>query len=80
MHLQWALLMAGCELVLYLYVWLVAKLRELLDVHYLARSSDRLAMIWLAEVVGSPDVAICEQRMAGWISEIGLAIMKEFIM
>jgi hypothetical protein len=60
----------------------VAKLREWLDVlvHYLARSSDRLAMRWLAKVVGSPDGAIYELKMAGWISKRGLAIMKEFIM
>jgi hypothetical protein len=62
-----------------LYVWLVAKLREWLDVHYLARRSDRLSMRWLAKV-GSPDGAIYELKMAGWISKRGLAIMKEFIM
>jgi hypothetical protein len=61
--------MAGRELVLFLYVWLVAKLREWLDVHYLARSSDRLAMRWLPEV----NVAIVELSMAGWISKRGLA-------
>ncbi len=36
-------------------------------------------MRWIAKVVGSPDVAIYELRMAGWISKRGLAIMKEFI-
>jgi hypothetical protein len=34
---------------------------------YVARSSDRLAMIWLAEVVSSSDVATSKLRMAGGI-------------
>jgi hypothetical protein len=47
---------------------------------YVARSSERLAMRWLTEIVSSSDVAIYELRMAGWIwlgAKRCLAIGKE---
>jgi hypothetical protein len=57
--------MAGYELVLYLYVWLIAKIRQWLDLR--SKDSDRLAKRWLIEVPSSSDVDIYELRMARWI-------------
>jgi hypothetical protein len=57
--------MAGYELVLHLNVRPVANLES--GLMYIARSSDRLAMRWLGEVVSSSDVAIYQQRITGRI-------------